>query len=288
MPTQAHTILSLTCPDRSGIVAAITQFIANHGGWIVEANQYSDPRSNWFFMRVVIIKDSLPLSEEQFTQQFARIADQYEMTWRLTDNTRNKKVMLLVSKQGHCLADLLYRWHTDELPFDCLGVISNHQSKQDFVDWYDIPYTHIPIDPQNKNAGMQALAEKLTEAQPDLIILARYMQILPKSICQQFQHRIINIHHGFLPSFVGAKPYEQAYEYGVKLVGATSHYVTADLDAGPIIEQDVIRVNHNHSTEDLIRLGRDIEKTVLARAVRYHLEDRILLHRNKTVVFADM
>jgi len=285
--TKPHCyILTLTCPDRSGIVAAVTQFIASHQGWIIEASQYSDPSNNWFFMRVVILTDSLPFGLEEFSKQFVAIANDYQMQWQITDNQKPKNVVILVSKHGHCLADLLYRWQAKELECNIEAVISNHPDTKEFVRWHDINYHHIPMLDEQKTDGMLAVGELLAEYAPDVIVLARFMQILPKAICEEYPGQIINIHHGFLPSFVGAKPYEQAYHSGVKLIGATSHYVTTELDTGPIIEQDVIRVNHNHSVENLIHLGRDIEKNVLARAVQYHLEDRVLIHHNKTVVFA--
>jgi formyltetrahydrofolate deformylase len=207
------------------------------------------------------------------------------MTWQVTDARTPKRVVLMVSKLDHCLTDLLYRWRSKEMFFDIPCVISNHEDMRDYVEWHGIPYHHVPVDKDDKGPAF-AEATRLVESYgADAVVLARYMQILPPDMCQTYAGRVINIHHSFLPSFVGAKPYHKAFERGVKLIGATCHYVTEELDAGPIIEQDVIRVRHDDTANDLVRLGRDVERAVLARGLRYHLEDRVLIHGNKTVVF---
>ncbi|MFP4063635.1 MAG: formyltetrahydrofolate deformylase [Halochromatium sp.] len=278
--------LIVSCPDQVGIVAAVSDFIAQHGGWITEAHHYSDPESQWFFMRYVVRAASLPFGEERFRALFAPIATRFAMQWYLSDTGVNRRVVLLASKQAHCLSDLLYRWRSGELNFDLPCVISNHPDLRDYVSWHGIDYRHLPVDPTDKAAHFAAVNAAIEEAQADLVVLARYMQILPPELCARYPGRIINIHHSFLPSFVGARPYHQASARGVKLIGATCHYVTSELDAGPIIEQDVVRVGHHNTVEDMVRLGKDVEKTVLARGLRYHLEDRVLLHGGKTVVFA--
>lgn len=278
--------LVISCPDGIGIVAKVSGFLATYNGWIMEANHHSDLANGQFFMRHVIQADSLPFDLAGFKHAFSPVADQFKMTWRVTESVQKKKVVLMASKESHCLIDLLYRWHSNELDCDIVGVISNHNDLRSMVEWYGVPYHHVPVDADNKQASFAQVTGLIENYQADCIVLARYMQILPPSLCQQYAHRIINIHHSFLPSFVGAKPYHQAAKRGVKLIGATCHYVTEELDAGPIIEQDVVRISHQDSIEDLVRLGRDVEKMVLARGLRYHLEDRVLVHGNQTVVFA--
>lgn len=278
--------LTISCPDQVGIVAAVSDFIAKHQGWITEAHQFADPESQWFFMRYVVRADSLPFDLDEFKARFAPIAERFAMRWDITDSSLRKRVVLMASKQAHCLSDLLYRWRSGDLAFDIPCVISNHDDLRGYVEWHGIPYHHIPVDLPDKREHFAAVSRGIAEAGADAVVLARYMQILPPDLCDAYPGRIINIHHSFLPSFVGAKPYHQAAERGVKLVGATCHYVTSELDAGPIIEQDVARVNHHNSTEDMVRLGKDVEKTVLARGLRYHLEDRVMVHGNKTIVFA--
>ncbi|NBC49684.1 MAG: formyltetrahydrofolate deformylase [Gammaproteobacteria bacterium] len=278
--------LVVSCPDQVGIVAAVSDFIAQHGGWITEAHHYSDPESEWFFMRYVVRAASLPFGEDRFRALFEPIATRFAMHWYLTDTGVNRRVVLLASKQAHCLSDLLYRWRSGELEFDIPCVLSNHEDLRDYVAWHGIDYQYLPVNPIDKAPHFRAVNAAIRSARADVIVLARYMQILPPELCEQYPGRIINIHHSFLPSFVGARPYHQASARGVKLIGATCHYVTSELDAGPIIEQDVVRVGHHNTVEDMVRLGRDVEKTVLARGLRYHLEDRVLLHGNKTVVFA--
>jgi formyltetrahydrofolate deformylase len=278
--------LTISCPDQVGIVAKVAGLIAEQGGTIVEANHHTDSVNGWFFMRHEILASSLVNGIETFKEKFADLAAAFQMQWQLNDSDQPKKIALFASKESHCLADLLYRWHEKDLPGEIVCVIANHPDLKEMADWYQVPFHHVPVTPDTKPQAF-AEAEKLVEQyEADVVVLARYMQILPPQLCSKFAGRVINIHHSFLPSFVGAKPYHQAYERGVKLIGATCHYVTEELDAGPIIEQDVIRVNHAHTVEDLKRLGRDVEKTVLSRGLRHHLEDRVLIHGNKTVVFS--
>jgi formyltetrahydrofolate deformylase len=279
-------ILTLSCPDRVGIVAAVSTFIAQHQGWISEAQHHSDHGAQRFFMRQEILADSISLDLAGFRQQFTAIADAFQMTWQITDTAQKKRVVILVSKLEHCLYDLLARWRSHELDIDIPCVISNHEDYRSFVEWHQIPFHYVPVQKDRKAQAFETIISHVEVAQGDLMVLARYMQILPPDVCDRYPQRIINIHHSFLPSFVGAKPYHRAYDRGVKLIGATCHYVTSELDAGPIIDQDVIRVDHSDAVDDLVRYGKDIEKVVLARGLRYHIEDRVLVHDNKTVVFS--
>jgi len=277
--------LVIACPDGVGIVAKVSHFLASHNGWITEASHHSDEQSGWFFMRHEIRADSLPFGLDEFRAAFAPIAEAFSMVWQITDSACKKRVALMASRESHCLADLLHRWHSQELDCDIACVISNHDDLRSMVEWHGIPYYHVPVNPADKQPAFAEVSRLVSEHAADVVVLARYMQILPPQLCSDYAQRVINIHHSFLPSFVGAKPYHQAAARGVKLIGATCHYVTEELDAGPIIEQDVVRISHSHSTEDMVRLGRDVEKMVLARGLRYHLEDRVLVHGNKTVVF---
>lgn len=281
-----HTYrLVISCPDKVGIVARVSQFIAEYGGWLTEANYHSDVDSGWFFMRNVIKADSLSMSLREFRSAFAKLADEYQMQWSIHDSTNKQRVVILASHSSHCLADILHRWHSEDLYCDIPCVISNHDNLRSMVEWHEIPFHHVVIDKDNKAQANHKIEQIIAGQQADLVVLARYMQIIPAQLCAQYPAKIINIHHSFLPSFVGANPYQKAYERGVKLIGATSHYVTEQLDEGPIIEQDVIRVGHRHNKEDMVRLGKDVEKAVLARALRNHLEGRVIVHGNKTVVF---
>jgi formyltetrahydrofolate deformylase len=277
--------LVIACPDGVGIVAKVSHFLASHNGWITEASHHSDEQSGWFFMRHEIRADSLPFGLDEFRAAFAPIAQAFSMVWQINDSACKKRVALMASRESHCLADLLHRWHSQELDCDIPCVISNHDDLRSMVEWHGIPYYHVPVDPRDKRPAFAEVSRLVNEHAADVVVLARYMQILPPQLCSAYAQRVINIHHSLLPSFVGAKPYHQAAARGVKLIGATCHYVTEELDAGPIIEQDVARISHGHSTEDMVRLGRDVEKMVLARGLRYHLEDRVLVHGNKTVVF---
>ncbi len=285
MTSPRRYILTLSCPDRVGIVAAVSSLIAANSGWISEAHHHSDPSQHRFFMRQEILADSLPFPLETFRQRFTPIAKQFEMRWSVRDSAQKKRVIILVSKGGHCLYDLLSRWRSEELSIDIACVISNHDVFRGLVEWHGIPYHYIPVAAENKQAAAEQMMAQFEASQGDVMVLARYMQILPAEMCDRYAGKIINIHHSFLPSFIGAKPYHQAYARGVKLIGATCHYVTEDLDCGPIIDQDVLRVDHSDSPNDLMRYGKDIEKTVLARGLRYHIEDRVMLHNHKTIVF---
>ena len=285
MHAQRFYTLSASCPDQVGIIARVTGFIAEHQGWILESSFHADAMDGHYFMRIEVKADSLPLSLEAFRQRFTPIATDLRMDWRINDSAIKKRVVIMVSKQEHCLYDLLARWQANELNIDIACVISNHDTFKGFVEWHGIPFHHVPVTPDNKAAAYAEVHRLFDEARGDTMVLARYMQILSPELCSAYAGRIINIHHSFLPSFVGAKPYHQAHTRGVKLIGATCHYVTEALDQGPIIEQDVIRIDHADSVEDMVRYGKDIEKTVLARGLRYHLEDRVLVHGNKTVVF---
>lgn len=277
--------LSISCPDRVGIVAAVSSFIAEHHGWISEASHHTDVESARFFMRQEIVADSLTLGMEAFKEKFSCVAREFQMDWSISDSGYRKRVVIFVSKQEHCLYDLLARWHAKELNIELACVISNHDTFKDLVEWHGIPFHHVPVSPTNKEMAFAKAMDLYEEVRGDVMVLARYMQILPPEICVRYPGQIINIHHSFLPSFMGAKPYHQAHARGVKLIGATCHYVTSDLDEGPIIEQDVIRIDHSDQPNDLVRYGKDIEKAVLARGLRYHLEDRVLVYGNKTVVF---
>jgi len=278
--------LSASCPDRVGIIAKVSGFIAEHGGWILESSYHADAITGRYFMRLEIKADSLPFLLAEFRERFrVAVAEPLEMKWRITDSAVKKRVVVMVSKQEHCLYDLLARWQAKELDIEIPCVISNHDTFRGFVEWHGIPFHHIPVTADNKVAAYAEIQRLYEEVKGDTMVLARYMQILSPDLCTAYPGQILNIHHSFLPSFVGAKPYHQAYERGVKLIGATCHYVTAELDQGPIIDQDVIRIDHSDSVDDMVRYGKDIEKTVLARGLRYHLEDRVLVHGNKTVVF---
>ena len=276
--------LLVSCPDATGIVATVSDFIARHGGWIVEANHHSDQVTGRFYMRNAIKADSLPFSLDEFKHHFTPIAEQLRLDWRINDSGVPQRVALLASKEAHCLSDLLYRWRSGDLNMEIPCVISNHDDLRSYVEWHGIPYHHIAVNKDEKAPAFEKMRALLEQYSVDTIVLARYMQILPPQLCEQYAGRAINIHHSFLPSFVGAKPYHQAYVRGVKLVGATCHYVTEILDAGPIIEQDVIRVGHHHLPEDMVRLGKDVEKSVLARGLRYHIEDRVIVDGSKTII----
>ncbi|MDP2144942.1 MAG: formyltetrahydrofolate deformylase [Gallionella sp.] len=281
--TRRYT-LTISCPDRSGIIAAVTGFIAQHGGFIVEASYHTEQDAQRFFMRQEMRADSLPFDADEFRRRFAPLAQEFGMDWQLADSAIRKRLVLLVSKQDHCLDDLLHRWRSGELQVDIPCVISNHEDLRSFVEWHGIPFLHVDMQ-GDKEEAFQHIAALFEEHRGDCMVLARFMQILPPWLCQRYPGRVVNIHHSFLPSFVGAKPYHQAYQRGVKLIGATCHYVTDELDAGPIIEQDTVRIDHGDTVDDLVRYGRDIEKTVLSRGLRYHVEDRVLVCGNKTIVF---
>ncbi|AMX83590.1 formyltetrahydrofolate deformylase [Geobacillus subterraneus] len=278
--------LLISCPDRPGIVAAVTSFLYEHGANIVESSQYStDPEGGTFFLRLEFDCLNVADRKETIEAAFAPIAEEFGMTWQLRLHNDIRRIAIFVSKAEHCLLELLWQWQAGELIADIALVISNHPDLRDVVEPLGIPYVHIPVTKETKADAEAEQIRLLRDYRIDTIVLARYMQILSPAFVAEFPGRIINIHHSFLPAFIGARPYERAYERGVKLIGATSHYVTDDLDEGPIIEQDVARVDHRHHPDDLKRIGRLIEKTVLARALRWHLEDRVIIHGNKTIVF---
>ena len=285
MHSQRFYTLFLSCPDRVGIVARVSGFIAEHQGWILESSHHADEESNRYFMRVEIRADSLPFHLAELRARFEPIAREFGMDWHITDSEVKKRVVILVSKQEHCLYDLLARWQSKELDIEIPCVISNHETYRGFVEWHGISFHYVPVTADNKQQAYAEVERLFDESSADTMVLARYMQILSPDLCRKYPGQIINIHHSFLPSFVGAKPYHQAYQRGVKLIGATCHYVTEELDQGPIIDQDVIRIDHSDSVEDLVRYGKDIEKAVLARGLRYHLEGRVLVNGNRTVVF---
>lgn len=278
--------LLIKCPDRPGIVASVSNFLFNHGANITALDQHStDPEGGVFFMRLEFQTPHLDLSRPVLERAFGNaVADRFEMEWRISYAAERKKVAILVSRHDHAMQELLWRADRGELHCDVTKVISNHDDLRGAVDRFGVPFHHVPNEKGKREEGEEQMLE-LLEGAADVIVLARYMQILTENFVERFTNRIINIHHSFLPAFVGADPYRRAYERGVKLIGATAHYVTHELDMGPIIEQDVIRVSHRPGPEELKRLGQDIERTVLARAVTWHLEDRLLVHENKTVVF---
>ncbi|MGD0385562.1 MAG: formyltetrahydrofolate deformylase [Solirubrobacteraceae bacterium] len=279
--------LVISCPDRPRIVAAVSAAISDHGGNIIQSDQYStDPEGGRFFMRVEFsVADAGAGARARFEASFAPVAERFDMRWRLTYASERKRVAVMSSTADHCLMDLLWRWRRGELECEIALVISNHERMRAEVDAFGVRYVHVPVTAAAKNAAEEAQLELLAEGF-DLVVLARYMQILSAGFLARVGVPIINIHHSFLPAFAGADPYAQARERGVKLIGATAHYVTEELDAGPIIEQDTARVSHRDSAERLAHIGRDIERVVLARAVRWHLEDRVIINRNATVVFA--
>ena len=287
-------VLTLSCPDTTGIVARIAGFLADAGGWIVEAGYHSDPTTGWFFTRQVVRADSLPFGVDELRERFAAVAEGIgpRTRWTVSDSAVVKRAVLLVSREAHCLHDLLGRAATGELPVRLEAVVGNHAELGPIARAHGVPFHHVPFpapgDPRREAGKVAAFArvQELVDAhEPDAIVLARFMQVLPAHLCEAWAGRALNIHHSFLPSFAGARPYHQAHARGVKLIGATCHYVTSDLDEGPIIEQDVTRVDHGDTVEDVVRRGRDIERLVLARGLRWHLEDRVLVEGGKTIVF---
>jgi formyltetrahydrofolate deformylase len=278
-------VILISCPDQKGVVATLSDFVFRHNGNILHADEHADEGSNLFLMRVEFDPSEFDINLADFAKHFSPIAAKFEMSWRLAQSSYRPKMVVLVSKYDHCLVDLLYRHKSGEFACDIPLIISNHPDNQPIADFYRIPYVTVPVPRDNKRPAEEKILALLKQHAPDFIVLARYMQILSNEFVDEYPHRIINIHHSFLPAFVGAKPYHQAFTRGVKLIGATSHYVTEVLDDGPIIEQDVVRISHRDSLDDLVQKGRDLEKVVLSRAVRWHIENRILLYGNKTVVF---
>ena len=279
-------LLKLNCPDAVGLLARITGFIAASGGNLLDVSQYTDPVSRWFFTRLAFTGGMVDDDFARFEQETRALADSMNAEWTLRHSERPVRTVILVSKQDHCLVDLLWRWRSRELNIDVPLVLSNHDDTRPLVEREGIRFEKIDFS-TDKSTAFEQLASRLRAECAELVILARFMQILPEAICREFAGKVINIHHSFLPAFVGANPYRRAFERGVKLIGATCHYATEDLDQGPIIEQEVSRVEHYHEPDDLIRLGRDCERLALARGVRFHVEDRVLVHGSRAIVFRD-
>jgi formyltetrahydrofolate deformylase len=288
---QPRYVLTIASPDQPGIVAAVTTFLFEAGGNILEAQQFDDLESNRFFMRVVFVSGDPEEGDsfaERFRAAFKDVAERFGMEWSLRDRLEKRRVMILVSRFDHCLVDLLYRWRNGELPMEITVIVANHpRDTYAGVDFSGIRFHHLPVTRQTKMEQEAELWDLVRETKTDLVVLARYMQVLSDGLTAKLNGKCINIHHSFLPGFKGAKPYHQAHTRGVKLIGATAHYVTSDLDEGPIIDQDVERISHADTPEDLVRKGRDIERRVLARAVRFHLDGRVILNGGKTVVFTE-
>lgn len=282
-------VLTLGCPDRTGTVARISGFLAEAGGSIVEAAYHADPATGWFFTRQEVRADTVPFDVDELRRRFAGIAAELDerAEWRVSETNRPRRIVILTSKESHCLYDLLGRVSSGELDVEVRAVIGNHAELGGIADAHAVPFHHVPFPAAGEPVAeaFESVRALVDAHSPDAVVLARFMRVLPPELCEAWAGRAINIHHSFLPSFAGARPYHGAYARGVKLIGATCHYVTPDLDAGPIIEQDVIRVSHSDSVRDMVRKGRDIEKIVLARGLRWHLEDRVLVHGNHTVVF---
>ena len=284
MPTSA--ILLVSCPDRKGVVASIADFIFKHNGNILFADEHGDEATNLFLTRVEFDAKEFDFDLNQFAERFAPVASEFQMDWRLAHSGDRPRIAVFVSRYDHCLQDLLYRHHSGELRCEIPLIISNHPDNQRIADFYRVPYFVVPLTKDNKRTAEQKQIELVREHRCNLVVLARYMQVLSNEFIQELgSENLINIHHSFLPAFVGSKPYHQAFQRGVKLIGATAHYVTQVLDDGPIIEQDVVRIHHRDTIDGLIQKGRDLEKVVLSRAVRWHIENRVLLYGNKTVVF---
>jgi formyltetrahydrofolate deformylase len=279
-----HHVLTVQCPSTRGIVAAISGFLAANGCNITDSHQFDDPLTGMFFARMTFHAET-GSAPDDLRAGFAPIAATFAMDWAIHDATSRMKVLLMVSNFGHCLNDLLYRWRIGALPIDIVGVVSNHMTYQKVVVNHDLPFHQIKVTKENKPEAEARLMALVEDSGAELIVLARYMQVLSDAVCQKMSGKIINIHHSFLPSFKGANPYKQAYERGVKLIGATAHYVTADLDEGPIIEQDTVRITHAQSADDYVSLGRDVEAQVLSRAIHAHIHHRVFQNGNKTIVF---
>ena len=277
--------LLINCPDRKGLVAAIADFLYRHNANILHADQHQDAENNLFLMRVEWDLNGFAISPDDFAEHFADIAERFEMDWQLKLSQKRPRLAIMVSQYDHCLADLLHRYQSGELACDIPLIISNHRDTQRLAEFYGIPFHYVEVTKETKAEAEARQFALFDEYMIDLIVLARYMQILSPEFVRRYPERIINIHHSFLPAFIGARPYHRAFERGVKLIGATSHYVTEVLDEGPIIEQDIDRISHRDQVEDLIQKGRDLERIVLSRAVRWHIENRILLYANKTVIF---
>jgi formyltetrahydrofolate deformylase len=277
-----HWVLTLSCPDRPGIVHAVAGLLAEHGGNITESQQFGDPLSGLFFMRVQVTSRA---ERSELEQALAALTAEFDLTWSLDVSGRPVRTLVMGSTAAHCLNDLAFRQRSENLPIELVAVVSNHTALAPLAEFYGIPFHHVPVTAATKADAEARLLELVEELDVELVVLARYMQILSDDLCRALSGRVINIHHSFLPSFKGARPYAQAHDRGVKLIGATAHYVTGDLDEGPIIEQDVERVDHSRAVEDLVALGQDVERRALARAVRWHAEHRVLLDGHRTIVF---
>jgi formyltetrahydrofolate deformylase len=275
----------ISCSDKPGIVAAVSQFLFHHGANIIQSDQHTtDPVGGFFFMRIEFELQDLSNQMVELREQFREVAESFDMSWRITEAGKKKRIAVFVSKEDHCLQDLLWRWRVGELSAEIAMVISNHPDLESVAASFGIPYHHVPVNKENR-LNAEKIHLELLDGKVDTVILARYMQIIPSDMISRYQNEMINIHHSFLPAFAGGKPYNQAFDRGVKIIGATAHYVTEELDQGPIIGQDVERVDHRCQVEDLKRIGRDVERMVLAHAVQWHLNDQVLVHANKTVVF---
>ena len=277
--------LSISCNDTIGIVATVSGFLSDNKCFIIESAQMGDASTGKFFLRIVFEAQNGVGSKDLFSEKFEPVAEKFKMDWSLSDDSQKQRLLILVSKQGHCLNDLLHRYVSGNLPVEIAGVISNHNDMEKMVRNYDIPFYHMPVSKDSRDKQEQQILEFIENEEVNLTVLARYMQILTPNLVKHIQGKAINIHHSFLPGFKGAKPYHQAYDRGVEIIGATAHYVSNELDEGPIIEQEVTRVNHSHTPDQLLAIGRDIESIVLSRAVKYHIEHRVILNGNKTVVF---
>ena len=287
IPEDTQYVIVVRCPERKGIVAAVSGFLADHDFTIAESHQYNDPSTDRFFMRVVFHPDGGGAPSFEATKAgFAPVAERFGMDWRLHDRSKKPRVLIAVSRFGHCLNDLLHRWRSGLLPIEIPAVLSNHDDMRSFVEWNGIPYHHLPVTPSNRDDQEAKFMALVDDLDIDLIVLARYMQILSPRLCAHLSGRCINIHHSFLPSFKGAKPYHQAHARGVKMIGATAHYVTTDLDEGPIIAQDASHVTHAFTPEQMVALGQEVECKVLARAVGWSVDHRVIANGSKTVVFA--
>jgi len=280
-------LLKLSCPDRVGLLAEVTGFCAERSLNLLEAHQFTDNEAGWFFTRLRLQPVGTCAGMQSLRDDLAAFATALGATWTLRERTSRPRAAILVSREGHCLADLLWRWRSGDLDMDLVGVIGNHRDLEPAARREGVEFLHVPVDSVERAAAFAAIERQLAEWRTDVAVLARFMQIMPPDVCARWAGRMINIHHSFLPAFAGAQPYRQAHQRGVKLIGATCHYVTPELDAGPIIDQEVTRVEHFHSLPDLVRLGQDCERLALFRGLRYHLEERVFVHGDRTVVFRD-
>jgi len=286
MSTATHYILTWQCPDNSGVLAKVSQSLFSHGAFITETSQYSDPYTETFFSRIAFDDRNLTVSSSEFFEALDELAKPLAMQYQLRKRDDVPNVLIAVSKDDHCLVSLLTKWRSGVLPINIVGIISNHQNCQALSEWHKVPFYHLPVNAETKQQQEAQITALMAELKVDLLVLARYMQILSDDLCQQLQGKAINIHHSFLPSFKGARPYHQAHARGVKVIGATAHYVTANLDEGPIIAQEVKPINHTFTIEQMVHMGHDLEATALSHAVRIHAEQRVCINGDKTVILA--